>query len=52
MTFLGPLLESTVLTLMLSEVLSGMNCLVFLLGRSYLGVLGAISMSLAFLPKD
>jgi hypothetical protein len=51
MTFIGPLLGSTVLLLTLSEVLYGMSWLAFLLG-SCLGVLGTTSMSHAFLPKD
>jgi len=45
-------LGSTVLTLTLSEVLSGMSWLAFLLGGSCLGASGVISMSHAFLLKD
>jgi hypothetical protein len=51
-TSLGLLLGSTVLTLTLLEVLSGMSWLAFLLGGSYLGALGVTSMSHAFLLKD
>jgi len=52
MTSLELSLGSTVLTLTLSEVLSGMSWLAFLLGGSYLGASGVISMSHAFLLKD
>jgi len=52
MTFLGPLPGSTVLTSTPSKVLFGMSWLDFLFGGSCLGVLGATSMSLAFIPKD
>jgi hypothetical protein len=52
MTSLELSLGSTVLTLTLSEVLSGMSWLAFLLGGSCLGASGVISMSHAFLLKD
>jgi len=52
MTSLELSLGSTVLTLTLSEVLSGMSWLAFLLGESCLGALGVISMSHVFLLRD